>query len=253
MRNLLLLLLLANVLYFMWGKFVASSDDAGVAMIAEPRPELKLQLADTESIAAELDNASNDPVEPAIEDTDSGTEDVSGEERVASAVSPRTSPLEAHFGRSCVTIGPLRESSEADGALADFENEGLQGTVRATQGEVFVGHWVQIRAIPDRGEANEMLGTLKEGGLGEAYIVETPEEGIKISLGLFGDISGAERTELQAKSMGLPAEITNRMRAATVFYVDIGLPPGRGASSIIERYGEDRVLLRDAATCPRSN
>ncbi|MCB1845050.1 MAG: hypothetical protein KDI09_18945, partial [Halioglobus sp.] len=97
------------------------------------------------------------------------------------------------------------------------------------------------------------LWTLKPGGVGEPYIVGTPEQGIRISLGLFGDLSVAERIELQAKSMGLPAEITARMRAATVFYVDIGLPPGRGASSLIERYGEDRVLLRDAATCPRDN
>ncbi|MEQ8207211.1 MAG: SPOR domain-containing protein, partial [Woeseia sp.] len=191
MRNLLLLLLLANVLYYMWGQFVASPDGAGVAMVTESKLGPKLQLADAKSI------------ESAVENTDE-------------AIVTRPSDIEAHFGRSCVTIGPLRESSEADGALADIEDEGLQGTVRATQGEVFVGHWVQVRGIPDRDTANEMLGKLRDGGLGEAYIVETPEEGIKISLGLFGDISGAERIELQAKSMDLPAEITNRMRDATV-------------------------------------
>ncbi|ANO50433.1 SPOR domain-containing protein [Woeseia oceani] len=228
MRNLLLLLLLANVLYFMWGKFVASPDSTGVALVTESKLGPKLQLADAKSIETAVENAEQ-------------------------TVVARPSEIEAHFGRSCVTIGPLRESSEADGALADIEDEGLQGTVRATQGEVFVGHWVQVRDIPDRATANEMLRKLQDGGLGEAYIVETPEEGVKISLGLFGDLSGAERIELQAKSMDLPAEITNRMRNATVFYVDIGLPPGRGATTLIERYGEDRVLLRDAATCPRSD
>lgn len=228
MRNLLLLLLLANVLYFMWGKFVAAPDSTGVALVTESKLGPKLQLADAKSIETAVENAEQ-------------------------TVVARPSEIEAHFGRSCVTIGPLRESSEADGALADIEDEGLQGTVRATQGEVFVGHWVQVRDIPDRATANEMLRKLQDGGLGEAYIVETPEEGVKISLGLFGDLSGAERIELQAKSMDLPAEITNRMRNATVFYVDIGLPPGRGATTLIERYGEDRVLLRDAATCPRSD
>jgi len=81
--------------------------------------------------------------------------------------------------------------------------------------------------------------------------VETEEEGLKISLGLFGEMPRAERIELQAKSLGLPADISARTRDATVIFVDVGLPPGRGAGNIIEQFGEERVLLRDAATCPR--
>jgi len=65
-------------------------------------------------------------------------------------------------------------------------------------------------------------------------------------------MSRAERVELQAKSLNLAADITPRMREGTVFYVDIGLPPGKGAGNMMEKYGEERVLLRDAATCPRS-
>jgi hypothetical protein len=34
--------------------------------------------------------------------------------------------------------------------------------------------------------------------------------------------------------------------------VDIALPPGRGAGAMIERFGEDKVLLRAQATCPGS-
>ena len=45
---------------------------------------------------------------------------------------------------------------------------------------------------------------------------------------------------------------TLRTREDTVFFVDIGLSPGKGAGNMIEKYGEDRVLLRGAATCPRS-
>ena len=80
----------------------------------------------------------------------------------------------------------------------------------------------------------------------------TEDEGLKISLGLFGEMSRAERVELQAKSLDLAADITQRMRQGTVYFIDIGLPPGKGAGDMIAKYGEDRVLLRDAATCPRS-
>lgn len=232
MRNLLLTLLLANVLYFMWGRLVAPDDNSGIAVVEESDMGPPLQLAERNSPIPEAA-----PVDPDAEP----------------APAIRHAEIEAQVGRSCVTIGPLKESQEANDTLAELESDGLNGRVRTTQGDVFVGNWVQIRGIPTRAAANRMLTTLHEGGLGDAYIVETEDEGIKISLGLFGDIAGAERTELQAKSMDLPAEIAPRTRAATVFYVDLGLPPGRGAGSMIERYGEERVLLRDAATCPRAN
>mgnify|MGYP001812303154 CR=1 FL=1 len=95
-----------------------------------------------------------------------------------------------------------------------------------------------------------MLEVLHAGGLQEAYTVETEDEGIKISLGLFGNLDGAERIELQATSLGFNADITPRTAEGTVYWVDIALPQGKGAGEIIERYGEDQVRLREAATCP---
>ncbi len=226
MRNLLLLLLLANVLYFLWGRFVAEEEDPGIAVVSEENLGPPLMLADATTTA----------------------ENAGGEAAAGDAPAPAV--LHGEAGRSCVSIGPFRENAEAAGALAEFTDDGLRGSVRTTEGDVFVGHWVQIRGIPDRATANDMLATLKAGGLAEAYIVQTEDEGTKISLGLFSELAGAERIELQAESLDLPADISPRMRRQEIFFVDLGLPPGRGAGQMIERYGEERVLLRDAATCP---
>jgi hypothetical protein len=157
------------------------------------------------------------------------------------------------MGRSCVSIGPFKGNTEADGALSDYVGEGMRAKVRTTQGKIFVGYWVQIRNVPDRETGNAMLETLKSGGVGEAYLAPAEAGGFDISLGLFGDVSRAEKIELQAKSLELPAQITQRFRDDTVFFVDIALPPGKGAGAMIEKYGEERVFLRDAATCPRGN
>ena len=83
-------------------------------------------------------------------------------------------------------------------------------------------------------------------------IVGNDEEGYSISLGIFGNQSNAERVELQAKSIGFEVAVSPMTRDAAVFFVDIGLPPGKGAGAIVDKYGEERVLLRDAATCPQS-
>lgn len=228
MKIILMALALVNILYFMWGRFGVSTQEAGVAVVNEA--DLGPRLNVSTSTVAEAATSVG-----------------------AVLGSGKPSDLAAVVGRSCVSIGPFKSSGEADVAVADYERDGLRASVRTTQGQVFVGHWVQIRNIPDREAGNAMLTQLQEGGLGDAYLVPTDDEGLKISLGLFGEMGRAERVELQAKSLNLPADITPRMRDATVFFVDIGLPPGKGAGDMIEKYGESNVLLRDRATCPRPN
>lgn len=227
MKNILLVLLLANILYFMWGFLTEKESQPGVAVVEESDlgPPLDVTAArDSDAVASV------------------GAVLGSGE----------PSALQAIVGRSCVTIGPFKESADADSAQLEYSNEGMKAVLRPARGQIFVGHWVQIRGIPDEATANDILNRLKAGGLTDAYLVRTEDEGMKISLGLFGDVERAEKIELQARSLDLPAEISPRTRAGDVFFVDIGLPPGKGAGAIIEKYGQERVLLRDAATCPNS-
>lgn len=227
MKNLLLLLLLANILYFLWGMLVEDPGQPGVAIVDEFAlgPPLAVAPNPNADVVASV-----------------GAVLGSGE----------PSDLAAVVGQSCVTVGPFRESSDADTASVQYAAEGMRTSLRSSRGKIFVGHWVQIRNIGDRKSGNKMLRQLRKGGLSDAYIVETDDEGLKISLGLFGDVERAEKIELQAKSMDLAAEITPRMSEGMVYFVDIGLPPGKGASAIVEKYGEEKVLLRDQATCPRS-
>lgn len=227
MKNLLLLLLLANILYFLWGMFVEDAGQPGVAIVDES--ELGPPLAVAPNPNADV---------------------VASVGAVLGSGEP--SDLAAVVGQSCVTIGPFRESSDADTASLQYAAEGMRTNLRSSRGKIFVGHWVQIRNIGDRKSGNKMLRQLRKGGLSDAYIVETDDEGLKISLGLFGDVERAEKIELQAKSMDLAAEITPRMSEGMVYFVDIGLPPGKGAGAIVEKYGEEKVLLRDQATCPKS-
>jgi len=226
MKNLLLLLVLANVLYFMWSTFTTEVPQPGVAVVDESDLGPPLQVALRQ-----------------------GGDTIASAGAVLGLGEP--SDLEAVVGRSCVTIGPFKVSGDADSAALEYGNEGMRTAMRSEQGQIFVGHWVQIRNVADEATAKDMLEKLIAGGLNDAYLVRTEDEGLKISLGLFGDIEGAEKIELQARSLDLPADISPRMREGTVFFVDIGLPPGKGAGAIVEKYGEDLVAMRDAATCPQ--
>lgn len=227
MRNLIFLLILANVLYFLWDRFVAAPEETGVAVVDES--ELGPPLAIAKNKVAEAATSVG-----------------------AVLGSGQPSDLAAVVGRSCVSIF-FKTNSEADSAINALEREGMLTGLRSTQGQVFVGNWVQIRNIPDLKSGAGMIDKLQSGGISDAYLMDDENGSYKISLGLFGDMGRAEKIELQAKSLGLPADITPRMRDATVYYVDIGLPPGKGAGAIIEQFGEERVFLREKATCPRKN
>jgi len=225
MRNLLLILLLANILYFVWGVFAGGETEPGVAVVSESElgPPMKVVTNPDDEIATSV-----------------GAVLGSGE----------PSALVAVVGRSCASVGPFKLNSDAEEARMQYAGEGMRAHVRATTGQIFVGHWVIIRGIENSLETSKMLDALHADGLPDAYPVSQEDGTTSISLGLFGELEGAEKVELQAKSLGLPAEVVPRTRNDEVFFVDIALPPGKGAGAIVDKYGEDRVLLRDAATCP---
>ena len=142
MKNLLLLLLLANILYFLWGRFAAEPPQPGVAIVDES------------------------DLGPALEVTaDRSAQAVASVGAVLGSGEP--SDLEAVVGRSCVTVGPFRASADADSAQTRYSGEGMRAGVRSAVGQIFVGHWVQIRNVGSRASGNEMLGaacTLADSG-----------------------------------------------------------------------------------------
>jgi hypothetical protein len=225
MKNLLLILLLANILYFVWGMLTGETSRPGIAIVEE-----------------------SDLGPPIAVITGRDSEAVASVGAMLGSGGP--SAMEAIVGRTCVTVGPFSNEEDADSAVMAYSSESMRTNLRSTTGKVFLGHWVQIRNIADAATASYMIEKLAAGGLTDAYAVQTEEDGLTISLGLFGSIERAERIELQAKSLNLPAEVSPGTRNGTVYFVDLELPPGKGAGAIVEKYGEDRVLLRAAATCP---
>ena len=224
MKNLLLLLIVANILYFLWGMYPKNDPQPGVAVVEEsdlgPPLEVTTTQEDIASVGAVL--GSGDP-----------------------------SDLEAVVGRSCVSIGPLEYGDDADTAALEYQNEGMRTAIRTGKMNKFLGHSVQVANVADRDAGREMLSELEAQGLENPFIVGNDEVGYAIALGLFGDAANAERVELQARSAGFEVETTPMFRERDAFFVDISLPPGKGAGAIVEKHGEDLVALRGDATCPQ--
>lgn len=228
MRYFLYLVVLVNILYFVWQLSDREAPEVGVVVVQES--ELGPMLAAT----------AVNKLEPAAS---VGAMLGAGEH----------SDLAAVVGKTCVSIGSLRARSDAEKVLAAVQKEDVQSAIRIAAGQIFVGHWVQIRDIPDERTSRQMLATLKNGGLSDAYPVSTEDEGLKISLGVFGELNRAERIADAVRALGLVPDVSERTRDGEVFFVDLSMPPGQDLSALIAEYGEDSVLQHDRATCPRGN
>ena len=226
MKNLLLLLILANVLYLMWGMFTTEDVEPGVALVDEAALGPPLEVT-------------------ADQDSDS----VASVGAVLGSGEP--SDLEAVVGRSCVSIGPFSVGGDADSAALELSNEGMKTAIRTASIQKLVGHSVQVANVENREAGRAIVATLEEQGLDGPFVVGNDDVGYSIALGVFSDAANAEKVELQARAAGFDVETTPMSRERDVSYVDVGLPPGKGASAIIEKYGEEKVALRDAATCPQ--
>jgi hypothetical protein len=211
-----------------------TTPDEEPAAVADPREHPVPETEDARPGVVVIEEADLGPVLEVTVGQDTGS--IASVGAVLGSGDP--SDLEALVGRSCVTVGPFWDRDDADTAALEYGNEGMRTKVRAGQAEKFLGHSVQV--------ANE----LEEQGLENPFIVGNDEVGYAIALGIFTEAVNAEKVELQARAAGFDVEITPMIRDRDAFWVDVALPPGRGAGAIVDKHGEDLVALRDAATCP---
>ena len=139
-----------------------------------------------------------------------------------------TAAASAPASDRCVSVGPFLEPSEADDAAERLRASGLDpAPPRAAEGDIGISYWVHLDAIPTRAEANEMLSTLRENGVADAYLIPGEEDGDIISLGVFNDVVRANRLRDQIRPIGLEPLVVDRPRRGTVYWVDVALRAGR--------------------------
>lgn len=129
-------------------------------------------------------------------------------------------------GGVCMSVGPFSELGQVTAAAANLREDGFAPRQRVGEGEIWAGYWVYIERIDSVAAARPMLEPLHDAGLEDAYIIPDSDSGILISLGIFSEIVRASRVREQVRELGFEATIADRVRSATVFWIDVDLPPG---------------------------
>lgn len=248
MRNLVLLLLLANVVFFAWNHWVAEppSDGATQFRQSELGPTLELAPGPGAGTGREIPGPGEAVEPPAGAAPDA---DFPADEPAAPAPEPREEPPPP--AAACLSVGPFGAAQAGEDVLARVRGLGSEAELRSATEEVFLGHWVQIRNIPSREEANRQVAVLQEAGFEDAYPMPEDDGERTISLGLFSDEERAERLRAQTAELGLNPEVVPQTREATTWWVDVRLDPDQDTGDFAGALGVDNIVTGPEAVCPR--
>jgi len=123
----------------------------------------------------------------------------------------------------CTSVGPFRDLAQAATAAATLRTSGYQPTQRVADGDIWIGYWIYIDAIPTEAEANAILAKVRGQGITESYVIPNSDSGNLVSLGVFGEIGNVTRRREQVRALGYDPKVVDRTRRGTVYWVDVAL------------------------------
>lgn len=150
---------------------------------------------------------------------------------------------------TCLRVGPFAEAVAVRAAQQQVRNRGLPVTVEGEAVEIWVGHWVQVPGLSDRGTANAARDALVAAGLADAYVVRA-DGGFKISLGVFRERDRADRVARIARGAGFDAVTADRTRDGEEYWLQVGPMAGASLDLAGLEPAADRILRSETGACP---
>lgn len=239
MRTLCLLLVLANVLYFIWSQLIdvqVNALDRPVQRRADAPPRIVL--------AKEAPNLADDRAQ------ESGSAEPTREAPVQSPTQEMARAVEGD-ALTCTSVGPFAELAEAAQAQAALRGAGFNPKQRVEHGELWVGYWVSVQNISTRADAEDAVETLRSNGLDDVYLMPGGDPSYTLSLGVFSDYQRAQRRADEVRAVGLEPKVEDRKRAGSVYWLDVELPqPGARIDTSIFQADPGKIMRLEMRACP---
>jgi hypothetical protein len=223
-RVLFLLLLLANLLFFYWARWVA------------PPP----------AVAGHLVPGSREPSGIRL------IRELPTDARSSAAAGSSGQPIEA--GPACVSIGPFAERLEAELAGARLSELGFSWTLREATDSLRVGQWLRVAGQATASDAANTVAALQDQGLVDTVVMNDADGDLGVSLGVFADPERAAEAAGKARSAGFRPIATDRYADARVHWLDVDREANAGLPSLddLASGGPPEPLLEMRA-CPATD
>lgn len=217
MRKLVYILVFANLAYFVWHQYspIEKPRDMKPVPLApgiEPLVLLKDRPGAEPPVTVAAEQADEEPPPVAAVEAETETET----ETEAIPVIEYSAPAIPQPERVCQTIGPLLDKNDAAAISAQLYQQGYQPAVRGGEVREPSGYWVYMPAMP-ADEARAMVNDLDANGMKDYFIGKRNH----ISLGIFSSKRKARARLKRIKTLGYDAQLDQRYRTRTVFWLDI--------------------------------
>jgi len=208
-RTLFLLLLLANLLFAAWARWVApapaalahatpsATGSAGIRLLREVPASEALEPREQAQLA--LDDAS----------------------------------------LTCVSAGPFLARQDAERAAARLVRLGFTVRLRDAREDVPIGHWVRLEGLATPEDAENARAALQAAGLADAFVLTEEGSGTVVSLGVHADAARADATAAVARAAGFEPRTTDRLRAEDVTWLDVDRQSNGGLPAFEDLQAEE--------------
>jgi cell division septation protein DedD len=246
MRALALLLIVINLGYLGWAVLIdVRNDTAATPAEADPNVQRLVLSAERQNITAAAAALSQKSKTERAANVD-GSKNATG--------GTATSHPAVSAGPQCISIGPFQDLTSATQASATLKSTGRDSRQRLEPGQLWVGYWVNVPGFAKREDADRAVARFKQSGITDVYIsLSGADAGSSnvVSLGVFKEAERAQRLLTEAKSLGFAAQISERTRAGSVYWVDVDFPspqPNFDFSSLGAQPG--KILRLEQRACP---
>ncbi|MGH8398835.1 MAG: SPOR domain-containing protein [Gammaproteobacteria bacterium] len=219
MRTVFLILVIANMVAFIWFGWLRSPTPAQTH--ATPLPPVQplkliadLTPAERQSLA---DTAASD----------------------STSASTSTHAANHVPGEGCATYGPFPDIQAAQTGVERLQKNGASVTRRMVLGNVRLGYWVYLPPFGSQREADAVAKLLKTRGVKDIYVVTSEANRNAISLGVYSDRYGALTHQKKIRALGYHPLLTERFRDSPSYWLDAHsienqLPPASTFSDLNE-------------------
>jgi hypothetical protein len=215
-RNAVIALLVANLVYFAWSHWVDEPKPPPVNEALAKLPRLKL------------------------------LSELPPEQRPA--INTRTVLNETP---ACMSVGPFGDITNAAKAAGILTSKGFTPRQRAEEAGTAAGYWVYVGGLKDDVEADKVRVGLERSGVKDALVMPPQgDAGRRISLGLFSDRAHADQRAAAVKRMGLKAEVAEHKLPQVVYWIDLTPRPGMTTVPIADLFAEGVGSRIAVQACP---
>jgi cell division septation protein DedD len=226
-RAVFFLLVFANLAFLAWAEWVDAPQPAPANEAYAKLPRLKLvnELPESDARPSSGNGAAR---------------------KTALEVDPRAPPATSR----CLSVGPFDDQPSATRGASQLREKGLAPRQRVAKGEISKGFWVYIGGLKTDTDVAEVLRTLEQSHVEDAHLMSDTGDVHQVSVGLFSERDRADRRAESVQKLGLHPEVAERKLPATLFWMDVDLPPGAAgptAQDVVTAGGGSRI---EVVPCP---